>query len=63
MFRILYDAPDGVRSYTVHKMDRPTAERMLALFTNKYLNADGSPRPYPNGKGCYRFTNPRIVCA
>lgn len=64
MYKVVYDAPDGVRDYCVHKrMDHDTAVRVLALFKRMYENEDGTPKAYPNGKGYYPFANPRIVSA
>lgn len=60
-FNVMYDAPDGARIYCKQWCDRVTADRMLALFVSKYLNPDGTGKTYPNGKGVYPFSNPRIV--
>lgn len=61
MYHVLYDAPDGVRQYCVQSMDWKTAQEMLALFWENYLGPDGKGKPYPNGKGFYPYSNPRIV--
>lgn len=61
MFNVAYDAPDGVRLYCLKWMDHSTAKRMLSLWLSKYVNLDGTPKTYPNGKGVYPFSNPRIV--
>jgi hypothetical protein len=39
----------------------PVAEKMLAMFKSRYLNEDGTGKPYPNGKGIYPFARPQIV--
>jgi hypothetical protein len=60
LYRVLYDAPDGVRSYTVYSMPRVEAERQLTNFQSRYLNLDGTGKQYPNGLGFYPFSNARI---
>lgn len=56
MFRVLYDAPDGIRSYTVDPMELPVAIEQCLQFRSKYVG-----KPYPNGRGFYPFSNPRII--
>lgn len=61
LFLLKYDAPDGEREYTVFPMTISVAMKQLDNFKKKYLNEDGTGKPYPNGKGFYPFTNPRLV--
>lgn len=61
-FNIAYDRGDGTMSlYQMCDSDRKTAERSLSAFKSRYENPDGTPRPYPNGKGFYPFSNPRVI--
>lgn len=60
-YNVAYDVPSGTRRYCLCNMPLAEAERQLASFKRRYFNADGTPRPYPNGKGIYPFSNPRIV--
>ena len=56
LYRVLYNNGDEVRSYTVDDMPKHIAERYLKRFKDTYVG-----KPYPNGKGFYPFTNPRVV--
>lgn len=60
MYNVLYDAPDGVRTYCVKNMSYEMACSILAKFKARYLNEHGTGKEYPNGRGFYPFTNPRI---
>ena len=60
-YNVEYDAPDGVRRYCMCNMDLDTARIQLQNFKNRYLNEDGTGKEYPNKKGFYPFSNPRIV--
>ncbi len=56
-FNIRYDRGDGTFSHYLQCwVDKATAEIYLAKFVEQYVG-----KPYPNGKGFYPFTNPRIV--
>lgn len=59
LYNVAYDAPDGMRIYCQQWHDHVTAERMLALWQDKYGVNGG--KAYPNGKGFYPYSNPRIV--
>lgn len=59
-YNVFYDAPDGVRKYALMNMCKERAELALAQFKSRYLNPDGTPKEYPNKKGFYSFTNPRV---
>lgn len=56
MFQVVYDAPDGLRTYCVQPMTEHKANMVCESFRAKYVG-----KPYPNGKGYYPFTNPRVV--
>lgn len=60
-WNVMYDAPDGQRLYCKENCSELKARVMLDLFRARYLNKDGTPKPYPNGRGMYAFTNPRLV--
>jgi hypothetical protein len=61
MYNVAYDTSVGVKHYCARNMPLVEAKRQLANFTARYLNADGTPRAYPNGKGVYDVRNPRVV--
>lgn len=61
MFNIAYVYAGVVKHYCAKPCDHQTAERTLRDFKRRYLNADGTGRAYPNGKGVYPISNPRIV--
>jgi hypothetical protein len=62
LYAVIYDRPEELgHEYCLEAMDYATAERMLALFKARYLDADGRGKAYPNGKGFYEVSNPRIV--
>jgi hypothetical protein len=61
VYNVAYDAPDGWRIYCMCWMDYASAERQLDNFKGLYLNEDGTGKAYPNGKGFYPFSNPRII--
>ena len=60
-YQIVYRTPDGVRAYCLEDMTLETARRMLAQFRELYMNEDGTPRTYANGRGFYLVSNPTIV--
>lgn len=63
-YEVIYDRGNGtVSSYCLMPMDYDLAEQMLVKFKQLYLNDDGTGKAYPNGKGFYPFSNPRIVIA
>ena len=59
-FNVFYDTPEGVKEYCLCSMSFREAKKQLANFKRCYLNEDGSPKVYPNGKGYYDISNPRI---
>jgi hypothetical protein len=60
-YNVAYDKPEGGFIYCQSWMDHPTAVAMLAKFKARYTNEDGTPKPFPNGKGVYQVSNIRIV--
>src|SRR3546814_2537427 len=56
MFNVRYDTPSGSRLYLNEPTDIITAWSQCHKFHEKYVG-----KPYPNGKGYYPFTNPRVV--
>jgi hypothetical protein len=57
MYNVAYDAPDGVRHYLRDAVPtRELAEVYRAKFAARYVG-----KPYPNGRGWYPFTDPRVV--
>jgi hypothetical protein len=60
MFNVFFDTPTGSKKYCLCDMPLSVAKQYLEKFKARYLNADGSGRAYPNGKGYYPFSNPRI---
>jgi len=61
MFKVVYDDDGQTHVYCVYSMDLPKAEEMLKKFKARYLNPDGTGQRFPNGKGYFTVTNPRIV--
>lgn len=59
-YNVVYDSPKGQHTYCMSNMDKKTALLVLEDFKKKYFNPDGTGKAYPNGKGFYPFTNPRI---
>lgn len=55
-FNVAYNAPDGVRLYLSFNTTKEIAEEWRDKFEAKYVG-----KPYPNGKGWYPFTHPRVV--
>lgn len=57
IFNVAYDKEDG---HTFHYLLDPVtyadAQKWLNRFSERYVN-----KPYPNAKGFYKVTNPRIV--
>lgn len=60
-FNVFYQFEGEVRTYCAMNMDLAEAKRQLKDFCDLYLNPDGSGKPYPNGRGFYKFKNPKIV--
>lgn len=60
-YNVAYRHEGAERIYCLQNSDLATAERTLAAFKTRYENTDGTPKAYPNGKGFYAFSNPRIV--
>ena len=56
-FNIAYEKEDG---RTFHYLCQPVpleqAREWLKKFRDRYVN-----KPYPNGKGFYKVSNPRII--
>lgn len=62
LYNVFYLSEDGeVRQYCGLNMSIGEARRQLKNFCALYLNPDGSGKPYPNGKGFYKFSNPTIL--
>jgi len=61
MYNIAYEDNGKVRLYCEENMEMETAHVYLKKFADKYLDANGKGRAYPNGKGYYPISNPRIV--
>lgn len=56
-FNVDYDAPRGTQRYlALNAATRAEAEVYVKDFQRLYVG-----KPYPNGKGWYPFTNPRVV--
>ncbi len=61
-FQVVYEDNKGVtHTCCMADMCYEEAEEMLERFKEQYLNADGTGKAYPNGKGYYPFFNPRII--
>jgi hypothetical protein len=61
-FNVAYEGADGkTRHYNTFDTSKDRAELSLLQFKARYLNEDGTGKPYPNGLGFYPFTNPRVV--
>jgi hypothetical protein len=66
-YNILYDRGDGTSSlYLACNCDYKTAQIFLMRFKTQYIGHNDDegkyiPKPYPNGKGHYPFTDPVIV--
>lgn len=63
LYQVLYNDGKMVKSYCLNKMTLEEATKQLNAFKSRYLNEDGTGKCYPNGKGYYPFTNPRITPA
>lgn len=61
MYHVVYDTAQGTKTYCVQAMTFEVAMQHLALLWQNYLNLDGTPKTYPNGKGVYDVHNPRII--
>ena len=57
----LEDDSEYFREITLCHADIVTMSNILARYANNYLNPDGSPKPYPNGKGFYPISVPKLV--
>jgi len=60
-FNVFYDTPKGLKKYCLCNMDIQEATKQLVNFKRRYLNSDGTGKTYPNGKGVYDVSNPRIL--
>lgn len=61
MYKVFYNKGDKVYDYTVDLMTYSEAFRQLTRLKALYWNTDETPRAYPNGKGHYDLSNPRMV--
>lgn len=61
MFKVLYDSPQGVRSYCICPLTAEGAKEQAQKFRERYLNEDGTGKAFPNGRGHYPFKNVRIA--
>lgn len=55
-YNVAYDGPEGKHYYLAECTSKEVAEKECEKFRDKYVG-----KPYPNGKGWYPFTNPRVV--
>jgi hypothetical protein len=61
MYKVFYNRGSFVYDFTYEPLTYSEASRQLTRLKSLYWNADGTPRAYPNGKGRYDFSNPRMV--
>ena len=61
LYNIEYTYDGETRLYCAESCDLVMAQHTLENFKRRYLNADGTGKAYPNGKGFYPISNPRIV--
>jgi hypothetical protein len=61
MYNIQYKYDGKTRIYCAANMDLNTAKDQFSKFMARYIGPDGKGRPYPNGKGSFPITDPRIV--
>jgi transcriptional regulator of met regulon len=57
MYNVMYDLPNGkTRLYLLNHTTLPEAHKYCEVFRTKYVG-----QPFPNARGVYEFTNPRVV--
>lgn len=63
LYNVAYDRLDGSTELYLgsHVKTHKEAEVWLKQWKEYYLDKDGKPKAYPNGKGFYQVKNPRIV--
>ena len=61
MYKVLYNRGALERDFTYEPLPYSEASRQLTRLKALYWHEDGSPKPYPNGKGQYDFSYPRMV--
>lgn len=61
LFRVMYNNDGRWVSYTREPMSLDVAKEYRERFLSRYFMPDGSPKPYPNGKGFYNFSAPKIA--
>jgi hypothetical protein len=61
IYNVAYDTSEGIKFYCVCWMNRQQASSILQDFKRRYVNPDGTPKRYPNKKGYYDISNPRLV--
>lgn len=60
-YNVRYNTTEGIRYYLTEWADYHTACTFFFSFKERYLNLDGTPRPYPNGKGYYDISDVTLV--
>lgn len=61
LYTVAYENSIGVTHTYIEPTTEDEANIHLAKFKARYCNEDGSPRPWPTGKGHYDYTNPRVM--
>lgn len=61
MFNVDYEKNGETFYYLDRNVGIDLAFESLDAFQRRYLNEDGTGKKYPNGKGFYNFTNPRVI--
>lgn len=61
VYNVAYTSGGAVRIYCMQDMSLIDALVQMRRLIEKYMSADGTPKPYPNGKGFYDVKEPRIV--
>jgi len=57
LFNVMYDLPNGSsRLYLIEPVPYRTALTYRNKFTTRYVG-----KSFPNGRGMYPYTNPRVV--
>jgi len=55
-YNVAYEDSGVTKLYLAMNVSRKEAEKYLERFKSRYEN-----KPYPNGKGFYTVSNPRVV--
>lgn len=58
LFHVIYDSPEGISTYTLVPTNKKEAEALCESFRERYVG-----KPFPNGRGFYPYTNPRVILA